>query len=204
MHLIVKNLQTALLGPLNLELRSGERHFIHGPSGAGKSLLLRALADLDPHQGTLTLNGVSQNEIPASQWRRHLAYLPAESHWWADTVAEHFSHIEEEALQHLGFTHEVVNWQIMHCSSGELQRLALLRLLQNHPEILLLDEPTANLDPKNCQRVEQLLLDYQQQHHAALLWVSHDPQQMKRLATHCHTMQNGQLHEKAADESLWV
>ena len=192
MHLLVKNLQTQHLGPLSLELQSNERHFIHGPSGAGKSLLLRALADLDPHQGLLTLNRVAQEDIPATEWRRQLAYLPAESHWWANTIGEHFKYVDKEALDHLGFSDEVLNWQIVRCSSGELQRLALLRLLQNQPQILLLDEPTANLDPENCQRVEALLLHYQQRQQAALLWVSHHPQQIERLATQRHYLNNGQ------------
>jgi putative ABC transport system ATP-binding protein len=59
--------------------------------------------------------------------------------------------------------------------------LALVRLLAQTPEALLLDEATANLDPSNGERVEALVESYRQSHEAAVLWVSHDPDQRKRL-----------------------
>lgn len=183
MLLNVQQLHTEHLGPLDLTLAPQERLFIHGPSGAGKSLLLRVLADLDPHQGLITLAEQPQEKISPTEWRRQVGYLPAENRWWAATIGEHFPQVNEAWFEQLGLTLECLNWQVEHCSTGERQRLALLRLLQNQPKILLLDEATANLDPENGQRFEQLLLDYQQQQSAALIWISHDPSQIKRLAT---------------------
>ncbi len=191
MLLSVKQLQTANIGPLSFNLNSGERLFIHGPSGAGKSLLLRALADLDEQQGDIQLAGINRQDISATEWRRRVAYLPTTSHWWQPTIGQHFDKIEATYFQQLGFTLEVLNWQVSRCSSGELQRLALLRLLQNQPEILLLDEATANLDQENRQRIERLMLDYQQQHAASLIWVSHDQEQIQRLAQQVLAMKNG-------------
>lgn len=68
-------------------------------------------------------------------------------------------------------------------STGERQRFALLRLLENKPRVLLLDEPTAALDEKNTLAVETLLLNYLKNHQAAAIWVSHDPEQLQRVAT---------------------
>ena len=191
MPLIVHQLQTSQLGPLDLKLETGERLFIHGPSGAGKSLLLRTLADLAPHQGLITLDGEPQNNLTPSKWRRMVGYLPAENHWWGATVGEHFTKAMPQQFQQLGLSLECLDWQLERCSSGERQRLALLRLLQNQPQILLLDEATANLDPENGQRFEQLLLEYQRQQQAAMIWVSHDPSQISRLASRTLYLTNG-------------
>ena len=61
-----------------------------GPSGAGKTLLLRAIADLDPNQGLVSLEGRDRSTIPGPEWRRLVGYVPAEPGWWAETVGEHF------------------------------------------------------------------------------------------------------------------
>jgi len=191
MLLTAQQLQTPQFGPLDISLESSERLFIHGPSGAGKSVLLRALADLDPHQGEIRFEGQPQQQIPATEWRQQVSYLPAENQWWAATVGEHFPDANSDHFERLGFSTDTLNWQIEHCSSGERQRLALLRLLQNQPKILLLDEATANLDPENSLRFENLILDYQQQHLTALIWVSHDPVQIARLATRSLYLNHG-------------
>ncbi|HDK38151.1 MAG TPA: ATP-binding cassette domain-containing protein, partial [Thiolapillus brandeum] len=81
-----------------------------------------------------------------------------------------------------GFSQEVLDWQTGRLSSGEKQRLALARMLANQPRVLLLDEPTANLDMRNTEIVEQIIQDYLQQYQAAVIWVSHDPEQLSRVA----------------------
>ena len=88
----------------------------------------------------------------------------------------------EEPLQQLGFEPDVLNWEVSRLSTGEKQRLAIVRLLQNTPRALLLDEPTASLDAENIERTETLLVDYCRQQQAPLLWVSHDTQQLERVA----------------------
>jgi putative ABC transport system ATP-binding protein len=70
---------------------------------------------------------------------------------------------------------------ISRLSTGERQRLALARLLALRPQVLLLDEATANLDPSNRDRVEDLIQYYRREQGAAVLWVSHDPDQRRRL-----------------------
>lgn len=82
-------------------------------------------------------------------------------------------------------------------STGERQRLALLRLLSNRPEALLLDEPTAALDPKNVAAVETLVADYRREHQVPVLWVSHDPEQIARVANRHFRVEDGRLHEVA-------
>lgn len=77
-----------------------------------------------------------------------------------------------------------MDWEVSRLSSGERQRLSLARLLAGYPKVLLLDEPTANLDKANTNRVEELILTYLREQGASALWVSHDPEQRHRMATH--------------------
>lgn len=180
------------LEPVDLKVIAGELVFLSGPSGAGKSLLLRAIADLDPHLGEVLIDGVPRSAIPAPEWRRRVGLLPAEAHWWGDRVGAHLRDpgartVEWDSeitdiLNRLGFGTEVLGWSVSRLSTGERQRLALARLIANRPEALLLDEATANLDPLNRDRVEAMVRDYRRERAAAVLWVSHDPEQRRRLA----------------------
>ena len=179
-------LSTMLLREVDLTLAAGERVFLSGTSGSGKSLLLRAVADLDSHRGEVWLDDLPRSRLTPPEWRRRVGLLPAESHWWAETVGEHWrapadgSPIEA-LLVALGFDVDVSGWAITRLSTGERQRLALARLLLNQPQALLLDEATANLDSVNRERVETVLEEYRAAHATAMLWVSHDPEQRVRL-----------------------
>jgi len=193
----VHNLARQRAPAVSFELQAGELVCLSGPSGCGKTLLLRALVDLDPNSGVVSLNGEARAAMPADQWRRRVGMLPAESRWWAATVGEHFPHLDAPQLRQLGFEEAVAGWRIERLSSGEKQRLALSRLLLNQPEVLLLDEPTANLDADNSRRVERLVNDYVASQHACCIWVSHDREQMERLCTRRLVMDAGGFLEAA-------
>ncbi len=177
-------LTTLYLGPIDWQINCGECVSLAGASGSGKSLLLRAIADLDPHEGEVLLNGRSAMSMAGHLWRRRVGLLPAEPFWWSERVGDHFSGDELQYLESLGLTEEAMEWEVSRCSTGERQRLALLRLLQNRPEVLLLDEPTAALDPQSVEAVEALIANYRRQQQAVVIWVSHDPQQRQRVAQH--------------------
>jgi len=173
-------------GPYNFAVPAGSIFGLSGSSGSGKTLLLRAISDLDPNEGRVTLNGVCSNDLPASEWRRKVAWLPAESLWWHDRVGAHFWQIPPlQWFNSLGFAEEVVNWEISRLSTGEKQRLAILRLLQHRPSALLLDEPTASLDKANITAVENFITDYLKENNGLAIWVSHDSEQLERVGA-CH------------------
>jgi ABC-type iron transport system FetAB ATPase subunit len=192
-HLRVHRLNTPHLKEIDLEIRPGEWVGITGPSGSGKSLLLRALADMDPFDGQIRLGDQSIDSMPAHQWRSQVALLPANSAWWHETVGPHFDGLAPPAFAALGFPVEVTTWEIRRLSSGERQRLALLRVLALKPRVLLLDEPTANLDEANTGRAEALIKDYVRQQAATVLWISHDLEQLKRLCSRAYEMKAGRL-----------
>ncbi len=184
------------LAPIELEIAAGSLVMLSGASGAGKSLLLRALADLDPHSGEVYLGTEPRSRMPASSWRRRVALLPAESSWWAETVGDHFPQNCHELtpwFERLGWSLTVLQWAVARLSTGERQRLALLRALALQPEALLLDEPTAHLDAANGSQVEALIADYRQRHQTAVLWVSHDAKQRHRLGDQSFCISQGQL-----------
>ncbi len=191
-RLIIDNLSFRDRGPYSFDITGGECLGLQGASGAGKTLLLRAIVDLDPHQGSLRLDDLECDRIPAPVWRKKVSMLPAESCWWLDAVEDHFHDFNSISLEHLarlGFGSEVAGWQVSRLSTGEKQRLAILRMLENRPQALLLDEPTASLDRANGSGVEQLLSEYGRKNNAPLLWISHDPDQLERVADRCLFMQ---------------
>ena len=196
--LSINQLAVLDIQPVSFTLQAGECVGLSGPSGEGKSLLLRAIADLIPHSGTVKLDDEDCNTIPPAQWRRRVGLLLPESHWWSDRIGDHFPVREMDRVAALGFDERVFDWQVSRCSSGEKQRLALLRLLANQPQVLLLDEPTASLDPESVARVETLIADYRQQSACPVLWVSHDAAQLARLADRQLRLEHKQLQGQAA------
>jgi ABC-type iron transport system FetAB ATPase subunit len=179
-NLIVADLSVHTLSNVCLEVNGGQCAGLSGPSGSGKTLLLRAVADMDPHGGQVRLNGLAADQTAPELWRQQVGLLPAESAWWHDTVGPHFETDSQHWLDLLGFDRSVLSWEVGRLSSGERQRLALVRLLELVPRVLLLDEPTANLDARNIERVEAAISQYRSRHHPSVVWVSHDLSQLRR------------------------
>jgi UDP-glucose/iron transport system ATP-binding protein len=192
-NLNIQQLEYQFVGPINLDIHSTQCIGLSGESGSGKSLLLRAVADLDEHKGDVLLNGLNANEMSAPEWRGRVAMLPADSQWWFDTVGEHFDNYDKKLLSELGFEEEALMWSIGRISTGEKQRLALLRLLEKKPAVLLLDEPTANLDKKNTLIFESIVQNYLQKNNACAIWVSHDLVQLERVSKSRFKLESGQL-----------
>ena len=184
----IQNLIFYEIGPINLSIATAECVGLTGQSGIGKTLFLRALGDLEPSKGQILLGETAIDSISAPEWRKQVGLLPAESSWWFDTVGEHFKKVDMADLVAFGFNQEVMEWDISRLSSGERQRLALLRLLANHPRVLLLDEPTANLDEENKLRAEHYLINFLKKNQVIALWVSHDLQQLSRVASRIYNM----------------
>jgi ABC-type multidrug transport system ATPase subunit len=192
-RLRVVGLRREGLGPLDVAVGAGKCLAISGRSGVGKSLLLRMIADLDPHDGEAWLDGFARSRLSGPQWRRQVIYCAADSGWWHDIVGSHFAPVPPLALAaRLGLASGIFAQAVRLCSTGERQRLSLLRALVLEPRVLLLDEPTGPLDPESTRMVEEVL-------RARLLGgtsiviVTHDQAQADRLADQRLVMLDGRL-----------
>ena len=194
--LVVAGLTNRQLHEVDLGVPRGACVTVSGPSGCGKSLFLRSIADLDPHEGDVYINGDESRQIPAPTWRRRVMLVPAESQWWYETVGEHFLQKTEPRFDALGFEQGVLDWQIDRLSTGEKQRLGILRALCFAPDALLLDEPTSALDNENRYAVEKLVADYSREQQVPVIWVSHDRDQIERISSRHMAISSGRLCEQ--------
>lgn len=194
-RLRLQQLQHLHIGPIDLAVAAGECVSVMGHSGAGKSVLLRAIADLDPHDGDAYMDGQACSAMPAPQWRSQVTYVPAESGWWDEYVAPHFPRDFDFAhwLPQLALDPKAKDWPVTRLSTGERQRLALLRALRPACKVLLLDEPTSGLDPESVVRVEALLQAQRRENGMAIVLVTHAQAQADRMASRQYQLQSGQL-----------
>ena len=203
-----------LLQDVSLEVPAAGRLSIAGPSGSGKTLLLRALAMLDRLEGgEVRWKGrpVGRDGIP--QFRKAVLYLHQRPALWDETVeaalrAPFALAVHQRGqfdrgrivrlLERLGRDESFLAKRSADLSGGELQIAALLRAVQLDPIILLLDEPTAAVDPQTAAAVEELLGDWvgNSSDGRALVWVTHDAEQARRVADTTLHMRNGTIQGK--------
>jgi putative ABC transport system ATP-binding protein len=177
---------------VSFELNDGECIALQGQSGVGKSLLLRAIADLDPNEGAIKLDGILREAVPAPLWRKQVTYVAAEPGWWADTVQEHFT-VWKDAIPlvtRLGLPPNCGSWQIQRLSTGEKQRLGLVRALMLRSRVLLLDEPTSALDAASTAVVESIVAE-RIASGTGVIWSTHDSAQAHRVGSRLFVMGAG-------------
>jgi putative ABC transport system ATP-binding protein len=199
------------LSGICLELRAGDRLAIIGPSGAGKTVLLRTIAMLDPiEEGTIRLRGraILPDAIP--QYRSEVVYLHQRPALLDGNVATNLEHPYSlkvhrmksfdrdrivALLGELRRAESFLEKSGRDLSGGEAQIVALLRAIQLDPAILLLDEPTASLDPGAARSIEGLIRRWLEEDSGgrAVVWISHDTEQARRVGTRRLSMDSGRL-----------
>ncbi len=179
----VSSLQVLSLILQDFELSAGEAVAVTGASGAGKSLVLRALADLIPNEGEVSLDGRSRGEMSGPEWRRLVTYVAATPGWWEERVQDHFENITDakELAKEFLLPDNIFSNPVAQLSTGEQQRLVLIRALIQSPPVLLLDEPTSGLDAQATAKVEARLKTFLKDG-GSLMFVTHDAEQARRLA----------------------
>lgn len=190
----LKSLKRDGLAPVDLVVPDGECVVVQGNSGSGKTLLLRAIADLDPSEGEIVIKAGVRSGLSAPEWRRKVTYVATDAGWWSDTVGNHFRSWSDNTslIERLELRAECRDWPVSRLSTGEKQRLSLIRALENNPEVLLLDEPTSALDTKAVLAVEQIIGE-RQKSGLTVIWVTHDSDQADRVADRRLYIKNGEL-----------
>ena len=199
--------ENRVLNGVNARIEEGEVFTIIGPSGQGKSTLLRLINLLDtPTSGRILIDGTDIHTDGARQMevRRRMGMVFQKPVVFNTTVHENIAtglkfrgvehgRIEEtiaEALRVIdlaGFG----NRKAKTLSGGEMQRVALARAMVTEPDILILDEPTANLDPLATEKIEELVRHYNKDLGTTVVMSTHDMLQGQRLADRIAVMMQG-------------
>ena len=180
----------------SLTIERGERIALIGPNGSGKSTLLRLLAGtLQPTGGTVSREGLERDDV---------AYLPQKPYAFDRSVEQNIllalGHLPERellakrALERVGLLH-LKAARGNRLSGGELQRMALARVIARPHTLLLLDEPTASADIQAIDQMERVLLDYCAETNCTLIFSSHAPSQAQRLSTRTLALSEGKIAE---------
>lgn len=203
--------QVRALSQVSLQITVGERVAVIGPNGSGKSTLLRALHGLAgvssgrvtsaPRSGPATVRQAMLFQRPfllrMSALNNVRLGLWLAGQRWSDTRAR-----AEEALERVGLR-DVAERNGRALSGGQQQRLALARAWALQPEVWLLDEPTASLDPHAKRDVERLMAGFAAEPGATMIFSSHNLGQVKRLAHRVLYLEGGRLLADLPVESFF-
>ena len=203
-NILVKKGENFSLSVESLALQPGLIYALTGPNGAGKSTLLRVMALLEtPQTGSIEFVGNGQAN-PAHQ-RQKVTLVEQSPYLFKGSVADNLNYglklrgvDSNERASRVKSTLTNVGLegfeerQAKELSGGEVQRVALARALVLKPELLLLDEPTANIDSNSLQTYEELLSRLHQ-YGVTVVFSTHDPSQSRRLGGEVLRIENGRL-----------
>lgn len=200
-----------------LAVMSGETLGLLGPTGAGKSTLLSLLAGLaSPTDGEIRFGGSPfiAAELPLTT-RRRITLVHQHPVLLTDTVQRNVeyglrlraiaarSQRAADVLDRLHLT-KIASQSAQTLSGGQIQLVALARALVIGPDVLLLDEPTAHLDPAHVALVEETIDQYQRESHATIVWATHNLFQTRRVAARTALLLNGELVEVACTRQFFT
>lgn len=215
-------LDREILSIEQLDIKEGKRYAIVGPSGSGKSTFLRVTNLLQtPTIGSMTILGETMTEKGISRKKvlgiqRQMVYVSQKPVMFDLTVAENLA----MGLKFRGVAQREIVQQVDHClaavglsgyserrattlSGGEAQRIALARALILKPRILLLDEPTSNLDPTNIQIIEEAVKQIHELTGVTILMVTHNLQQARRMGDEIIFIYQGKIVEMQEKEPFF-
>lgn len=212
------------LDDINLEIRPGMFGLL-GPNGAGKSSLMRTIATLQrPDSGKVVFNGIDIGKDPMSL-RKILGYLPQEFGVYpketAENLLDYFAILKgisarkerkakvEEVL-HLTNLFDVRKKHVSSYSGGMRQRFGIAQLLLNDPQLIIVDEPTAGLDPEERNRFLNVLRGIGTEN--IVLFSTHLVEDVKELCTDMAIMKHGKIHRhitpakaiKELESKIWT
>ncbi|MGQ9483625.1 MAG: heme ABC transporter ATP-binding protein [Desulfosoma sp.] len=211
------------LDDVSLAVTEGEFFIVAGPNGSGKSTLLKLMAGLEqPHRGTVQLMGRSLASYRRRERARQMAYLPQsvplDFPFSALEVVlmgrhPHLGLLQMEGPDEMAKASEAMrrtdvahlwNRPVTALSGGERQRVYLAQALCQEPRVLLLDEPTAALDPAHQVRLMDLLEDLRQERQLTVVMVSHDINLAAMYGDRVLLLKNGRVVCQGSPEQVFT
>jgi molybdopterin-binding protein len=208
---------TEVLAIPRLTIEQGGVYGIMGPNGAGKSTLLSILAFLiPPTSGDLYWQGINVRTVTRHLLRQKVTLIHQNPYLFDTTVRKNIVY----GLKGRGIPKEKRNEKIREClelvglrgfeerrarelSGGEVQRVAIARALALDPQVLLLDEPLANVDRQGIEQVDAILKELRQQSHITIICATHDLNQVYRLSEEIIYLFEGRIIDKPPLENLF-
>lgn len=206
-----------VLHPTTLSVQKGEILAIIGPSGAGKSTLIRLLDGLEkPTSGTISIFGEPFVRSTRKKIRNRMGILFQKTVLFDRSVKDNialglsyrrFPRAEQrrlalEMLDKLGMS-EYAERSARSLSGGEGQRVSFARILVTKPELLFLDEPTANLDPLATKDVEDMIRAESAENGTTIIINTHDQMQAQRLADRVAVILEGSIVQMGTPDEIW-
>ena len=208
---------TEALRGVSLAVQEREMLAIIGPSGSGKTTLLRIMDLLDrPASGSVSFDGREVSPRMRTQVRRQISMVLQKPVVFDASVYDNVAYPLRVRRSDRKAIPDRVNAMLKTVgldgyqkrrartlSGGETQKVALARALITGPRLLLLDEPTANLDPVSLNTIEDLILQANRDHGMAIVIATHEMAQGQRLATRIGVMMGGELIEVGRTEDIF-
>ena len=213
--------QSCILKDINLKVEAGDVFALIGPTGAGKTTLLRLIDLLErPASGSIIFDGinVTRPNHRTLEIRRRISFVQQKpvvfdmsvfdnvacGLKWRRQKSENIKQRVSDILELVELV-DYMNRNAKTLSGGEAQRVAIARALIIKPEVLLLDEPTANLDPNSITKIEGVLAQIIAEQKITVIMATHDMSQGKKLAKKFGVLMNGELlHSGSPDEIFTV
>ncbi len=198
-----------ILKNINISVDRGEVFALIGPTGAGKTTLLRLIDLLDsPTSGRIYFDGTDTTQLGRTRLevQRRIAFVLQKPVVFNTSVYDNIATglkwrgIEKNSIREK--TSRILdmvslsaykNRNARTLSGGEVQRVAIARAIVSEPELLLLDEPSANLDPLTASRIETLITDIIRQYNTTIIMATHDMSQGQRLANRVGVLLDGEI-----------
>jgi putative ABC transport system ATP-binding protein len=213
-----------IVDDVSFEVTAGMVFTVLGPSGSGKSTLLRCINRLvEPSAGRVVLDGADAQEVPVRELRRRVGMVFQTAALFDGAVLDNVlygprlrgaaggrgagrrrtagateaEHAQAEGLlSRVGLPASFCDKPASQLSGGEAQRVSLARALANDPEVLLLDEPTAALDPAASQTIEELLAQLAAETDLTFVFVTHNLAQARRIGDHGLLLVDGRVADR--------
>jgi len=208
-----------VLKGINLKIDRGEVFAVIGPTGAGKTTLLRLIDLLEtPTSGRIYFDGADVTEAGRLRFeiRRRMAFVLQKPAVFNMSVYDNIAYglrwrgrKRTDVKKRVNDVLELVNMapyknrNARTLSGGEAQRVAIARAIAIEPEVLLLDEPMANLDPLSAQKIEELIQNIFHQYKTTIIMSTHDLPQGRRLAHRIGVMMNGEIVQAGKAEEIF-